>query len=110
MPSYSLSHLSDCDLQRSLVSAVAQDRNATAVVLAHIAEYDARRLYLPAGFPSMIAYCVQELRLSEEAARKRIHAARAARQFPAIFDAVADGRPPSHRGEPAGSLPDSPEC
>ena len=40
----------------------------------------------------MFAYCVGVLRLSEEAARKRIHAARAARRFPAIFDAVAEGR------------------
>jgi len=40
----------------------------------------------------MFAYCVGELRLSEDATYKRIQAARAARQFPAIFDAVADGR------------------
>jgi hypothetical protein len=40
----------------------------------------------------MFAYCVGELRLSEDAAFKRITAARAARRFPAVFDAVADGR------------------
>ena len=40
----------------------------------------------------MFAYCVQELRLSEDAAYKRIQAARAARQFPALFIAVAEGR------------------
>jgi 5-methylcytosine-specific restriction endonuclease McrA len=40
----------------------------------------------------MFAFCVGELRFSEEAAYKRIHAARAARRFPAIFPAVADGR------------------
>jgi len=53
MHNYSLSHLSDGDLLRGLASAIAQDRSATAVVLAHIAEVDKRRLYLPAGFPSM---------------------------------------------------------
>ena len=46
----------------------------------------------PAGYPSMHAYCVHELRMSEDVASKRIHAARAARNFPAIFAAVADGR------------------
>src|SRR5437867_496039 len=92
MRSYSLSHLSDGDLQRGLVSLVARDRTNTAALLAHIAEYDARRLYVPAGFPSMYLYRVHELHLSEEAARKRIHAARTARQFPAISDAVAEGR------------------
>ena len=64
----------------------------TAALLAHIAEVDARRLYVPAGYPSMHAYCVEELRLSEDAAYKRIQAARAARQFPALFVAVAEGR------------------
>ena len=89
---YSLSQLSDHDLSRRLASAVAQDRTTTAELLAHIAEFDARRLYLPAAYPSMHAYCVHELRLSEDAASKRIQAARTARKFPAIFDAVADGR------------------
>jgi len=40
----------------------------------------------------MFSYCVHELRLSEDAAYKRIQAGRVARQFPAIFAAVADGR------------------
>ncbi|MEO5618662.1 MAG: hypothetical protein ABIS67_12920, partial [Candidatus Eisenbacteria bacterium] len=38
------------------------------------------------------AYCVGELRLSEDSAFKRIRVARKARQFPAIFEAIADGR------------------
>src|SRR5262249_10020313 len=57
-----------------------------------IAEVDERRLYLTAGYPSMLAYCIGRLHFSEHAARKRVHAARAARQFPALFDAVAEGR------------------
>jgi 5-methylcytosine-specific restriction endonuclease McrA len=40
----------------------------------------------------MFAYCVQEMRLCEQAAYYRIRAARAGRQFPAIFNAVAMGR------------------
>ena len=40
----------------------------------------------------MYLYCVHELRLSEEAAFKRIHAARTARGFPALFAALAEGR------------------
>jgi hypothetical protein len=75
-----------------LAVLVSQDRATTATLLAHIAEVDARRLYLPAAHPSMYSYCVHELRLAEEAAFKRIHAARTARKFPAIFAAVAEGR------------------
>jgi hypothetical protein len=64
----------------------------TAALLAHLAEVDARKLYLPAAYPSMFDYCVHELHLSEDAAYKRIQAARIARQFPALFEALADGQ------------------
>src|SRR5262245_7005215 len=92
MPGYSLSHLADHDLLRELHSLVAREREATAEVLAHIAEVDARQLYLPAAYHSMHAYCLGELHFSEDAAYKRIQIARKARRFPAIFTAVADGR------------------
>ncbi|HYM81761.1 MAG TPA: hypothetical protein VEY91_10190 [Candidatus Limnocylindria bacterium] len=92
MRDYSLSHLSDQTLLRDLEAALASDRTTTAVLLAHLAEVDARKLYLPAAYPSMFAFCVHELGVSEDAAYKRIRAARTARQCPAIFAAVADGR------------------
>jgi hypothetical protein len=89
---YNLAHLSDEVLVHDLAALVDQDRSTTANLLAHIAEVDTRRLYAPAGYSSMFAYCVEELRLSEDAAYKRIRAARAARQFPELFAAVAEGR------------------
>jgi 5-methylcytosine-specific restriction endonuclease McrA len=92
MRAYSLTHLTDAALLRELAALVARDRATTAALLAHIAEVDVRRLYLPAGYESMHAYCVDELHLSEDAAYKRIQAARSARQFPALFAAVAEGR------------------
>jgi hypothetical protein len=92
MRDYSLTHLSDAALLRDLSALAARERATTAEFLAHIAEVDARRLYVPAGFSSMHAYCVGELRLSEDAAYKRIQAARAGRQFPALFVAVSEGR------------------
>ena len=49
---YSLSHLSDHVLLRDLTALVSEDRATTARLLAHLAEVDARRLYLPAGYPS----------------------------------------------------------
>ncbi|MFI5370513.1 MAG: HNH endonuclease [Candidatus Eisenbacteria bacterium] len=92
MKCFSLSHLADHVLLRDLATLVAQDRHTTASMLAHLAEVDARKLYLPAAYPSMYAYCVGELRLSEDAAAKRIQAARVGRRFPAIFTALAEGR------------------
>src|SRR2546426_12231821 len=92
MDDYSLSHLSDHALELDLAAVVSRDRATTASLLAHIAEFDARRLYLPAAYPSMHAYCVHELHLSEDSAYKRITAARVARQFPVVFEALAEGR------------------
>jgi len=92
MRDYTLAHLSDEVLLRDLAALVGRERVTTATLLAHIGEVDARRLYVPAGYPSMHAYCVDELRLSEDAAYKRIQAARAARRFPALFVALAEGR------------------
>src|SRR5512143_2925726 len=73
---FSRTHLSDPELLHSLHASVAGERASTADVLAHIAEVDARQLYLLAAYPSMYAYCVRELNLSEDAAYKRIQAAR----------------------------------
>ena len=89
---YSLSHLSDPDLLSNLSALVARERAATAELLAHIAEVDARKLFREAAYPSMFAYCVGELHLSEDAAYRHITAARAARRFPMLYDAIADGR------------------
>ena len=92
MRDYTLTHLSDALLLRELSVLVTHDRATTARMLAHLAEVDVRRLYAPAGYSSLFAYCVEELRMSEDAASKRIQAARAARLFPILFTAVAEGR------------------
>src|SRR5258706_12373992 len=92
MQSYALSHVRDAVLLRDLASLAAHDRLTAAVFVAHIAEVDARKLFAPAGYPSMVAYCIEELHLSEDATAKRIQAARAARRFPALFTALAEGK------------------
>ena len=89
---YSRSHLTDQTLMNVLATHLAHDCGTTAELLADLAEIDARKLYVPAGYPSMYEYCVGKLHLSEDTAFKRIRVARAARQFPVIFVAVAEGR------------------
>src|SRR5512143_1188595 len=89
---FCLSHLSDPELVRARKAAAVHEKSATADLLAHLAEVDARGLYLLAAYTSMYAYCVRELNLSEDAAYKRIQAARTAREFPAVLQALADGR------------------
>ena len=92
MRDYSLSHLSDPVLLRDLTCLVSRERFTIADVLAHIAEVDARKLYAPAGHSSMFVYCVKVLGFSEDETGKRIQAARAARQYPALFTALAEGK------------------
>jgi 5-methylcytosine-specific restriction endonuclease McrA len=91
MPKYSLTQLPDHALVRDLRSLVARDRVTTAELLAHLAEVDARRLYLPAGYTSMHRYCVGELKFSEDAAAKRIQALRTVREYPVVCERLADG-------------------
>src|SRR5216117_1212564 len=86
------SHFSDNALLHDLKRRAADDSTSTAVLLSRIAEVDDRKLYLREGFPSMFGYCVHELHFSEDAAYKRITVARAARRFPSIFVALAEGR------------------
>jgi hypothetical protein len=62
-----------------------------ADLLVLLGEIDERKLYLDAAYPSLFAFCVQELRFSEEAAYYRITVARAARRLPAIIAAIRSG-------------------
>src|SRR5262245_41977203 len=87
----SRSHLSNVALSQCLRSRFRNEEINTGEMLADLAEFDERKLFLPAGYHSMRAYCVGEFHVSEETAHKRIRAARTARQYPAIFTAVADG-------------------
>ena len=91
MKNYSLTHLSDEALLANLGTLVATHREDTVTMLVHLGEVDARRLYLPAACSSMYEYCMREMRFSEDEACSRIRAARTARDFPVVFDALAEG-------------------
>ena len=92
MDPYTTSHFSNRALLVDLKASVANERTSTAVVISRIAEVDDRKLYLEQGYHNMHAFCVHELHYSEQAAFKRIYAGRAARRFPLILVALADGR------------------
>jgi hypothetical protein len=87
----SLSRLSDTELVAQMKSLVARERDATAGLVAHLAEMDTRDVYLREGYPSLFVYCRDVLGLSEAEAGNRIVAARAARRFPVILEMLAAG-------------------
>jgi hypothetical protein len=88
-PSFTM--LTDRQLIAQVKTFSAKECEATANLIASLAEFDERRLYLAEGFPSLFAYCVTVLHLTEHAAYNRIEVARTGRQWPIIFQMVADG-------------------
>jgi hypothetical protein len=83
--------LSDDALATEVAHLAHCERGATVKLIGRLAEFDARRLHLRAGYSSLFAYCTEFLRLSEHEAFNRIEAARAARKFPVILDRLAAG-------------------
>src|SRR5215203_3285744 len=81
----------DGELLSDLSTLVGKECEATAHLVAVLAEVDARRLYLGQGCSSLFAYCTQVLHLSEHAAYGRSEAARVARRCPAVLGLLADG-------------------
>jgi len=86
------SGLSDHDLLTRLLALAGTEREATVELVAHLAALDSRpSVYAAKGYGSLFSYCVEALRLSEDATCNRIYAARASRRFPAILEALAAG-------------------
>jgi hypothetical protein len=85
------SHLSDTALVAEVKRLARCEREASAQLIARLAELDARQLYLAAGFSSLFTYCCEVLLLSEHESYCRIEAARAAQKFPAILGKLAEG-------------------
>ena len=83
--------LSDAELIDRVSELARQERRATWLLVAALAELDRRKLYLPEGYASLFAYCTRALHLSEHAAYNRIEAARASARFPAVLTGLEAG-------------------
>lgn len=92
MNPYSKSRCSDAEVAHGVRSAHAVERGNTAESIAWLGEFQDRRLHVPEGFPDALSWCMAELHLAKSSAYKRLRAARAARRFPVLFPALADGR------------------
>jgi hypothetical protein len=94
MPKRPLDHLTNDELTRGLHSLVESSRSRLAMILADLAEIDRRRLYLDLGYPTMHAFCVEQVRHPEYEPEDLLEAARLAQRIPGILPAIADGRLP----------------
>src|SRR5262249_36410120 len=68
------------------------ERDATATLIAHMAELYGRRLHERAGYGSLFTYGVEVLHLSESAAYDRMKAAKIVRRYPLVLAMLAEGR------------------
>ena len=82
---------SDPELLAGVCAAIARENEDVALVIAHLAEMDTRRLFAGEGCSSLKSYCMEVLHLSEDEAYLRIHVAKIARQFPVVLEMLADG-------------------
>jgi hypothetical protein len=85
------SRLSDQELLEQVSILAQRERTATAALVAHLAVLDERRLYLGEGCSSLFTYCTRVLHLSENAAYRRVEAARVVRSYPIVLDMLSEG-------------------
>jgi hypothetical protein len=86
-----LRELSTLELRKRLLELAKDERHHLVRLLEHLAEWDRREGPQLVSFPTLFKYCIEELRYSEDAAQKRIMAARAAARFPKILEMMREG-------------------
>lgn len=82
---WQLGDVDDGELEAGAAELLGAGARLEARLVAHLAEMDARKLALRAGYSSLYDYCRKRLRLSDYEAFSRIAAARVARRFPLVF-------------------------
>lgn len=87
----SLSRLSNQELEARLKDLVNKERKLLHVILEHIKEVDARKLYLERAYSSIYEYLVKELNYSGSAAMRRLEAARLLKAVPAVAERIQEG-------------------
>ena len=83
--------LSDRELLRETRNLVRHERHLQGAVIDHLAEIEARGLYLQRGFSSLFDYAVRELGYSDAAAARRIGAMRLCADQPDAREGLRDG-------------------
>jgi len=83
--------LSDRELLRQTSTLVHHERHLQGAIIDHLAEIEARRLYLRRGCSSLFDYAVRELGYSDGAAARRIGAVRLCADQPGAREKLRDG-------------------
>ena len=83
--------LSDRELLRETRNLIRHERHLQGAIIDHLAEINARGLYLERGFSSLFDYAVRELGYSDAAAARRIGAMRLCADQPDAREGLRDG-------------------
>ena len=83
--------LSDAELLTATRRLIGRSNQLLASLLAHLGEVEARGIHRVRACASLYAYCIYELRFSEDEAFRRVSAARLVRRFPVLLEALAAG-------------------
>src|SRR3954470_10950396 len=86
-----LKHLTNDELIAGTRRLAGASNQILAMLLAHLAEVEARGIHRERACSSLYTYCIYELRFSEDAAYRRVSAARLVKRFPALYEAIASG-------------------
>jgi hypothetical protein len=90
-PPDSPNELSDAELLTATRRLVGRSNQLLASLLAHLGEVEARGIHRVRACASLYAYCIYELRFSEDEAFRRVSAARLVRRFPVLLKFLAAG-------------------
>jgi hypothetical protein len=86
-----LAHLSNGEILTRTRHLAGKSNQLLAALLLHLAEIEGRGIHRTRACTSLYAYCIYELRMSEDAAARRSGAAKLVKRFPAAIDAIARG-------------------
>ncbi len=86
-----LSRISNQELLSRMEKLVRTERKITHLILCHINEVEARRLYAELGFGSMFKYLTGHCGYGEDSAYRRLQAARLIKQAPEIAEKLEEG-------------------
>lgn len=86
-----LKNISNPDLMNRMQKLVRTERKITHLILAHILEIEARRLYAELGYDGMYTYLTRGLGYSEAAAYRRLQSARLLKQLPEVAEKIESG-------------------
>ena len=91
-PFHGVSKLNDRELTLQVEQLNQRRQGLDADLLLHLSELDYRGLYRGQACSSLFAYCTERLGFSEDAAYKRVSAARILRQFPLVYELLLKGK------------------